>query len=141
MRREVLINAVRRVLADLEGSGVVPMLEAGMDVTRRPAESTKELRAGWVSFEVFQKYSLLSSTYGDAERQVVRILGLSELSTAALWSKMNDFSPPQIHKIRWSIIFAVEYLPKLLQLIEQDHVEAARMNSADQQGICWERPC
>ena len=67
-----------------------------------------------------------ASTYGDAELAVLEILGLEPLSSPAFWAKLTEADAPELFELRKSIRFAVEYLPKLLRLIEQEFVQEAR---------------
>lgn len=126
MRRETLFAAARRVREDLENSGIVSMLEKGTEAARRREPSSKDAIPSWISFEVFQKYTLLVSKYGAAEQHVLEVLGLSEFSSALFWSKLSEADTPEIFGLRSRIRFALDHLPRLLSLIEQDYVEAIR---------------
>lgn len=101
------------------------MLEKGVDAVRR-REGAKEQQASWVSFEVFQKYSLLANKYGVAEERVLEILDLSEISSPSFWAKLSEFDPPDLFGLRSRLKFAIEHLPRILKLIEQEHVEELR---------------
>lgn len=123
MRRETLFNAVKKIVEDLKNSGILEMFERGMEELHgRPPN--KEARTGWVSFEVFQKYSLATSSYSDVEFKVLQIINLEELSTPLFWSKLSDGDPHIIFSKQNNIRFALNHLPQILHLMEQDYVES-----------------
>jgi hypothetical protein len=112
MRREILFSAVKRVRQDIEESGFLPMLEKGVDAARR-REGAKEQLPQWVSFDVFQKYSLRVGLYGEAERHVLDALNLSDLSAPAFWARLAEVEPGELFNLRSRIKFALEHLPKI----------------------------
>lgn len=123
MRRETLFAATKRVREDLKSSGVVEMLDQGFETMRKARpDLAKDASRGWLSLDVFQKYSVLTSNYGEVEDSILEILGLLELKSPALWAELPEKSPPSLSRLRATIAFAIEALPRLLKLIEQDHV-------------------
>lgn len=80
----------------------------------------------WPSFEVFHQYTLRTSAYGSAELQVMKILGIADLLSPGYWATMPQLGQAGIHGLLMSLGFATSQLPKVLELIEQDHVNEIR---------------
>lgn len=123
MRREVITRATQRIIDDLVSSGVETMFE---EASNRARQASKEDR-DFVSFEVFQKYSIATSSYGEAEHAIAAIMGISPLFSAETWQRLSVNSDPAvIFELRRNVFFARNDLPKIVKLLEQEHVAAAK---------------
>ena len=126
MRRDVLFAAAARLIHDITVTGVDSMVKEIMEGVRNN-RSTKEKKDGLISFEVFQKYSVAVASYGDAERDIAKILGLDVLFLPETWGRMADMEDPRlVMDLNRTIHYAKQELPKLLALIRQEHVDEVK---------------
>lgn len=125
MRRDTVISAADRIVADMIESGVDAMFEKATEKFRESGGRPDERSS--ISFEVFQKYSVATSSYGEAEIDVCKILGLEQLLAAATWEKLATAPDPGF-LFEWlrKIDFAKTHLPKLVKLFRQEHVLEAK---------------
>lgn len=125
MRRNEIVSAAERLLADLQATGVDEMFEAAADRLRQTQKSSEQ---EVLSFAVFQKLAVASSKYGDAEWSIAKILKLDALFSADTWQRLA--SAPELgpmFEIRRNIHFAKNDLPKILELLQQTHVREAKL--------------
>jgi len=121
MRREVLVNATSKIIDDLKRCGVDKTVQEVMETFHRP--SSEEERKIRIPLDVFRNYSIATSTYSDAELEVCKILDIEDLLEVSFWESLAHPEDPQrIYKIHSSIVFSIVQLPKLLALIEQEHI-------------------
>lgn len=117
MRRDTLRSAIATVVTDLRESGVREMMEAAI---RPPA---KEERESWMNFAVIQHLLLSYSQYGEAEKKVVDILGVSEVYSPQFWQKLNTKLDRAIIATSQSVEFAVKNAPPLADLLKWNAVD------------------
>jgi hypothetical protein len=125
MRRDTVISAADRIVADLLESGVDAMFDKATEKFRESGGRPDE--RSHISFEVFQKYSVATANYGEAEIEVCKILGLEQLLAAGTWEKLATTPDPGF-LFEWlrKIDFAKTQLPKLVKLFRQEHVLEAK---------------
>ena len=122
------MNAVERIGQDIRTAGVMKMFEEGMETAHRPG---KEDNRTWFSLGVFQKYSVLTATYGEVERKVADIIGIAPLLTSDFWSELSREQNPEIlFSMRRHLFFAQNELPKILALLQQDHTTVMKGDDA-----------
>lgn len=118
MRRDTLIQAVRRVVQDIEASNVRAMIDLGLE---RPRKDGPE--ATWIDFGIFRTLMLAYDTYGEAEKSVVEILGLKDIYSAEFWQRMSIKQEPRaLIDMRQSIWFTIMHLPKVTELLQWKNV-------------------
>lgn len=130
MRREVLASAIRRIVDDLNRCDIKGVIQFVLDNLRR----SKEQKDTGISIplSVFKRYAIATSSYSDIELQVYRILGIAELLETEFWQKLSDLSDPDLTlMMRHNVDFTLEQLPKFLALIEQEHVDNIKNQSAE----------
>lgn len=132
MRREVLFDAVQRIVKDITETGVLAMFEAGMDASRkRQASESKTDRVDWVSFDVFQSLSVRFAGYTENEQLVLEIMELELLTTPKYWAGLGGRSPSQIWEMQKRVQFAIESLPRLLKLIRNNEISLIKGDEQD----------
>jgi hypothetical protein len=121
MRRTDLINAVRTVSGAIELSG---LKRAFRQLLERPREETKD-RPNNELIKALNNFSIEASKFGEIERKVISILGVEKALDATTWV---DFSvrSPLAHEFYMNLENTTTLLPKIMDLIEQDHVEVMR---------------
>ena len=122
MRRDVLITAVKKISEDLEVSGLRAWLASLISTRRINSKATPD-PVNTECFDVFQKYSILSSSYGEVERSVLNVMNLRELSDSSYWVGLLDIDSNDVYKAHSNVRFAIDQLPKVLALLSQDYVE------------------
>ena len=121
MRRDVLFAAIYRIRTDLQSSGIAEMFDLMPERIRTGGNSPDK---NWPAFSVFQRFSVATSTYGEAEIALLKILDLFDLTLAEYWQRLSiDPEPPAILGMRRNVIWAIRDLPKVLDMIKQDYVE------------------
>lgn len=124
MRRETVISAVERILNDLQSTGVDAMFEEALERHRQPNSKDEH---SFVSFSVFQKYSVATASYGEAEHQILKILDLEMLPLPETWQRMStDPDRGVLFHMSRAIHFAKNDLPKIVHLFRQEHVHEAK---------------
>ncbi len=121
MRREVLVRAVSKIIDDLKRCGVNNAIQVVMEVFHRTsAEKAEKVH---VPLDIFRNYSIATSSYSDAEIEVCKILGIGDLLEVSFWEHLaRPEDPRRIYEMHNSINFTIDQLPKLLALIEQEHI-------------------
>ena len=125
MRRDVVISAVERIVADLTECGVDAMFDNATEKYRKPGGSADDRSP--LSLEVFQRYSVATASYGEVEIEVCRILGLESLLRSGTW-EMLATTPDPGFLFDWvrKVDFAKTNLPKLTKLFRQEYVIEAK---------------
>lgn len=124
MRRETVISAVERIIRDIQAAGVDAMFEEALESHRQP--NSKEGQ-NFVSFAVFQKFSVATASYGEAELQILKILGLEMLLQPETWQRMStDPDRGTLFHMSRAIHYAKNDLPKIAQLFRQEYVSEAK---------------
>lgn len=126
MRRETLIAASKRINDDLQTSGIEQMLETAVEKFHQATAQKRDDSLG-ISLDVFQKYSVATSTYGPAEIEMAKILDIYPLFSPDAWQKMATAQDPGlIYSFRHRVNFTKQYLPRIIKLLEQDYVTEAK---------------
>lgn len=124
MRRDVIVRVVQRLIDDLKSTGVDSMFE---DATDKVRNGTDKDERGFISFAVFQKYSVAIAGYGEAEHAIASILGLDPLFLPETWQRLSTKpDTASIFEMRRCIHFAKTDLPKIIRLFQQENVAAAK---------------
>jgi hypothetical protein len=79
---------------------------------------------------VFQRYAVVSATYGPAELAVLEILGLSSLLDASVWESFTG-ETPQLWDLNWHIRNAKDLIPRIVKLVEPEGIAALKAKAAD----------
>jgi hypothetical protein len=116
VRRHDLITAVRRISSDFEESGLIELLKGKPD---------KEGHGGQSSvFQVFHKWSIASSNYGDTERKVLEIFNLGLLLQPATWGEISStIEQGSIRGFADRVINVAMFAKQIVDLLAQDYVE------------------
>ena len=127
MRRSELAEAVMRINQSLIDSHLIEVMQ---DLFKQD-QSTRDKSGEFVYtdlLEAFHRFSISAHDFGKTEFEVLDILNLSVLNQPGTWGKMlvpqaflKTNLPFQLHS---HITFALEYLPRLLKLIEQQYVSS-----------------
>lgn len=118
MRRAVARQSIQKVIEDIRDSEIAEMLERGIETLRGGGKQSGE----WVSLEPFQKLTIRFSTYSEEERELLLITGLNKLIDPDFWTKLLSGNSPDLFiKVRSDLRFALEHLPKIEAIFEQDH--------------------
>lgn len=120
MRREVIQQGVRRIVSDLSESGIVGMLEQGLERFRERAGKERD-EIDWLSLPVLADFFTRSSTYGEVEIKILDILEISDLTNPSFWSPhMTRLDPSFVFGMSQKIQFAISNLPKILSLMDRE---------------------
>lgn len=129
MRRTDLINSIQKISKAIKQSNII---EAVM-----PSPKSKGDFEGLLT--IFQNYSELTKNLNEAERRILKIFNLDTLDNPKLWTKIlastESESRDSLMKIRSGIRYFNEFLPGIIELLKQDHVEygASSQNTSSNQ--------
>ncbi len=119
MRRDVLIQAVRRLSSDIKTSNVMPMFEQAFERSRR--DKTDEPS---VDFEVFQKLSVNYDRYDKAITDIIAIFDLQDIYLPSFWARIVVSPDPAIlYHTRNNLLFFSEHAQKIIKLLDFSSVE------------------
>ncbi len=119
MRREVIVRVVQKLLDDIKTTGIDVMFNEAIE-RNRPSNKAEETI---ISFDVFQKYSVATASYGEVERAIAKIVGLDPLFSAETWKRLVlSPDPPMLYDMRHRINFAKTDLPRIISLFKQESV-------------------
>ena len=126
MRRDVIVGGVQKLIDDLKSTGVDSMFEEATDRVRKGNDKDER---SFISFAVFQKYSIATAGYGEVEHAIASILGLDPLFLPETWQRLSaNPDPSSMFELRRSIHFAKTDLPKIISLFKQENVAAAKQD-------------
>lgn len=124
MRRDVLIRGIQRLLDDIKSTGIDAMFE---EAAERISKGREKEERSYISFSVFQKYSVAVAGYTEVERQIASIIGLDPLFLPETWQRLFvSPEPGSLFELRRNIYFAKTDLPKIIGLFKQENVAAAK---------------
>ena len=116
MRREVLRKALSSVVQNLNESGVYEALIKQVEREDGPPNLERILNA-------HKMYSVGSSAYTEAELEICKIINIDMLMESSFWEMaLKRDERGILYETMSSVRFALEQLPKVLQLISQDYV-------------------
>lgn len=131
MRREALAHATSKIVSDLKASGVAEALSEFLESARHSHQADKKSN-GRFPINVIRSYAIATHDYTELQRRLCKILDIDSLVDGQFWeAATNELNPPFIFKMLQNIRFAVDQLPKLLVLLEQDYVEEVKRQSED----------
>lgn len=116
MRRTDLINSIQKIGFVLKQSNVQEALFS--------SQRQKGDIEGLLS--IFQNYTNLSKTFTADERKILKIFELDSLDNPKLWTRIFSASEAEARdsftKMRMGIRYFMEFLPSILELLKQDHI-------------------
>lgn len=121
MRRTEIIDGVKQVVDALMDSKLLPSLGSIINSPRSDKlvrDQTPEILGG------LRRYALFAHQYNGAAKTVAEIMELSDLENEILWAEL--LSPENfrtMYETYSRIRFAIERLPSLARLIEQDSLK------------------
>lgn len=122
MRRVDIIEACNSIARVLEKTNI----RAHITNTLRPPGGGELDPAPLLS--ALREYSIEESKWGTSEHKIAAILGLEPLANTKFWGSILNAATKKsgsdlVYEVRSSITFAMQYLPKLIALLE--HTPAA----------------
>lgn len=128
MRREKIQEAIAKVQTDIRSSGIISMLDKAIEQSR---SGTKE-KNDWFSLSPFKRLTISQSIYSDAENRILEIFDLEILSELEFWESLSEGQDlGLIYTTSGRIRFLMEHSPKILKLLEQEHVSDVKTKSSD----------
>jgi len=110
LRRKTLTDSLEKIKLDLMQTGIAAMFA---EMTESYQSSPSE-RDNWKpSMDVFQRFSVATSSYTDVDNQVVEILGLDGLMSPEFWQDwMTDHEPGKVFHLQHKIKLALDIAPE-----------------------------
>jgi len=116
MRRSDLINSIQKISIALKQSNIIEAVT--------PSQKSKGDMEGLLT--IFQTYTEYSKAFTDSERKILKIFNLDTLDNPKLWTKIviatESESRDSLMKIRSGIRYFNDFLPGIIELLKQDHV-------------------
>ncbi|MBF6036829.1 hypothetical protein H8F23_26565 [Pseudomonas sp. P155] len=126
MRRQALIKAVNTVVDDIEETSLHNMFNELLSISRKKDVETRESA---FHFRTFLDYALRVSHYTSAEKQVLEVMGLDDLQDPDWWQSASALESPDLWTYSRNLHFALEYLPRLVGMLERDYVDQTEAES------------
>lgn len=129
MRRVEIIDACLNVLRTIELTGIENVL--GMFFGPGRAEKIPETESLARLVSAFKKYTILSSNFGPLEKEIAKILEISELENAEFWSvllhpaKDPSIIRENIYSVYSNLRSTRSFLPKFVTLIETKAIRSS----------------
>jgi len=115
MRRTDLIKASGNIVKALHTSNIFNVLS--------PVNKKVDIQA---ILKAFQSYTMFYSQFNDIDKQLLSIMKLDGLNDPKLWSGIlegREEDRLSSNRYRAAIRFTVDQLPKIIELLKQDHIE------------------
>ncbi|WP_230781586.1 hypothetical protein [Sphingomonas sp. Leaf37] len=124
MRREVLIRAIDRVLADLRETEIA-------DLVRGAVQSRGNEKGFQIPLGIVLDYIQRTTAYSSAEDEVVEILGLDSARSIDFWqAAITSFEASSFYDLFSSINNATAFLPRVAKLLKREFDDVAPTGSA-----------
>lgn len=123
MRRIDLINASNNVYRAFNESRIV------LQIFNNPQEGNEPS----VIMQSYMTYMKFYEKFGEAEKKIIKTFDLDGLEDSSLWAKIlsSDIkeSRDQTRLFFRSVTYIIDFLPSLIELLKQEHVEYPSTNS------------
>ncbi|RMO18586.1 hypothetical protein ALQ47_04030 [Pseudomonas cichorii] len=126
MRRQALLNAVHTVVSDIRETSLQFMFDEMLDFVRKG--ETEDASAAF-SFRTFLNYSMRAAHYSPIEHQILNIMGIHMLQDPDWWQVAPTMEGPALWDIARKIHFALDYLPRLVEMLEREYVDQTEAES------------
>lgn len=134
MRREVLQQAVKRIVSDLEESGLAQSFESAVE-NYQPAASP-DARVDFVNIAVLSDYFKRVSVYGEAENAVMSIMGIESLANPSTWQPLlQKFEPSFVFNFHHKIRHVISFLPRVMNLLEREYFPFRNADLSREDGL------
>lgn len=128
MRRSVLKSGVERVLNDLTESKVQAVFDEFLESLRH--DSAKTFKP---DLSIFRFLAVAFAGYGEAERELIKILELEDLYSPEFWMLLSQAKesggPAPVFEVRGAVNSALRFLPRVMRLLRQDSVDSVLAGS------------
>lgn len=128
MRRQALINAVKTVVSDISETSLQTMFNELLNAARRKDADTTHPA---FNYRTFLDYSLRTTRYTSAEKQILAILGLDVLQDPDWWQSAPALDSSDLWAISRNLFFTMEHLPLLVEMLERDYVDQTEAQSQE----------
>lgn len=130
MRRTEIIKSVEELQRALTETNIPKalrsLLESGAGRSQE-REMTGEI------LNVFKEYAVRAHSFSPAATRVAEILELQNLSDAKQWIQFSE-NPPELFAASQRVSFALEVLPKMAALFQQESVQQTQQSIDNQTG-------
>lgn len=125
MRRQEILEGISQVVAALKQTDMVKVIES---IARADARAASDKPINPLFLEAFKQYLFAAQAYNPAARRVAQVFGLAALEEPSFWSHPEGSG--SFHKIYSAIHFALDFLPKLAELVTPEIDEGLLKASA-----------
>lgn len=127
MRRDVLFDAISKIIFDLEDCDILYVLRQVIETTHGLGNNREHQSI--FPIEAFRQYSIATNSYSDTEREITKLLEIEGLLDTTFWKSIAEFTTggeknpaDSIYEMMNNVRFTLEQLPKVLALIQQDYI-------------------
>jgi len=129
MRREVLYSVTSKIINDIKECELLDFLNTLFDNFRQSGKEKSELKLPLI---IFQKYMIATHDYDNDHKEVCEIIGIGDLLDASYWENIYEIeSLESLHGTLQTLKFALNQLPKILQLVKQDYVDEIKTHEGN----------
>jgi hypothetical protein len=127
MRRKILELTISRIVNDLKDAKINDFFRESLRSSRRNGE--KETFK--MDLSIFRSYMLSTNNYGEAEYEILEILGIDCLLDIEFWQSFQEREAELLYSVVNSVNFALNQLPKILRLTAQHYVDEVRQGDTN----------
>ena len=132
MRRAELVLAADKIVEAFQESEILRVAENFIQNSHRERQSSKEnIDISTETLEAFQKYSLLYSHFGQAEKEILKIFKLESLHFPTVWKSFLGGRSSKAFRIYSEMKALDKYIPKFKDLLKQEYTEQIRSASGE----------
>jgi hypothetical protein len=118
MRRSEILAGAENIVNAIDKSNLQQVIRAHM------REKSDALRARVALLSALRSYSLSARDFGPTERSLLEIFDLDAIDAAEYWARLLSEEAPEsseaAHHLYLSINFAVNYLPRIIRLMQTE---------------------
>lgn len=116
MRRQEIVEGISQVVAALKETNIRKALESALERGRSTAD--KPIRQE--TLEAFKKYMFAAHQFTPAARRIAEMFKLDVLEDPSFWATLTIDANEPVHSVYSNIHFTVEYLPRLIELLQPE---------------------
>jgi hypothetical protein len=130
-----MIEAVRRIVVDLNDSGIVEMFSEGVDTYQKSSSSERE-KSTWIEFTILSNFISRTSSYSETENYILNIFNVFPLTQPSTWQPYFTISDIGFLYSNYNHLRTFrEFLPKIVTLLEREYNGERREKEDAAEGV------
>lgn len=124
MRRSEIIEGIQQVINAIDESNILESFQGILASNEKKSDVTR------TAMQSIRNYFIKAQNFNSSARHIVSILDLEILENSNFWVLLAGANAaPSAHKIYQTVLFAKEYLPKIIQLLNREYSNTVTGNT------------